>query len=52
MEQDKWLYHNKLKWKGEKKADLEFQESRQEIEVATPWNSGVMSNHRAKYKDA
>ncbi len=36
MEQDKWLYHNKLKWKGEKKADLKFQESRQEIEVATP----------------
>ena len=36
MEQDRWLYHNKLKWKGEKKADLKFVESRQEIEVATP----------------
>ena len=36
MEQDKWLYHNSLKWKGEKKADLRFAESRQEIEVATP----------------
>lgn len=36
MEQDKWLYHNSLKWKGEKKADLNFIESRKEIEVATP----------------
>lgn len=36
MEQEKWLYHNKLKWKGEKKADLKFQESKKEIEVATP----------------
>lgn len=36
MEQDKWLYHNSLKWKGEKKALLKFVESRQEIEVATP----------------
>lgn len=36
MEQDRWLYHNKLKWKGEKKADLKFMESKQEIEVATP----------------
>lgn len=36
MEQDRWLYHNKLKWKGEKKANLKFQESKQEIEVATP----------------
>ncbi|PWB52541.1 MAG: hypothetical protein C3F06_08280 [Candidatus Methanoperedenaceae archaeon] len=27
MEQDKWLYHNTLKWKGEKKADLKFIES-------------------------
>ena len=36
MEEDRWLYHNKLKWKGEKKADLKFQESKQEIEVATP----------------
>ncbi len=36
MEQDKWLYHNILKWKGEKKADLKFIESKQEIEVATP----------------
>lgn len=36
MEQDKWLYHNKLKWKGEKRADLKFMESKQEIEVATP----------------
>ena len=36
MEQDKWLYHNTLKWKGEKKADLKFIESKQEIEVATP----------------
>ncbi len=36
MEHDRWLYHNKLKWKGEKKADLKFLESKQEIEVATP----------------
>lgn len=36
MEEDKWLYHNKLKWTGEKKADLKFMESKQEIEVATP----------------
>ncbi len=36
MDQDKWLYHNTLKWKGEKKADLHFRESDQEIEVATP----------------
>jgi organic hydroperoxide reductase OsmC/OhrA len=36
MEQDKWLYHNTLIWKGEKKADLKFLESGQEIEVATP----------------
>lgn len=36
MEQNKWLYHNTLKWKGEKKADLKFIESKQEIEVATP----------------
>ena len=36
MEQDKWIYHNTLKWKGEKKADLKFMESKQEIEVATP----------------
>jgi organic hydroperoxide reductase OsmC/OhrA len=36
MEQDRWLYHNNLQWKGEKKADLKFQESGQEIEVATP----------------
>ena len=36
MEQDKWLYHNTLMWKGEKKADLRFIESGQEIEVATP----------------
>jgi uncharacterized OsmC-like protein len=36
MEQDRWLYHSKLEWKGEKKADLKFLESRQEIEVATP----------------
>ncbi|MCX9081005.1 MAG: OsmC family protein [Candidatus Methanoperedens sp.] len=36
MEQDKWMYHNTLKWKGEKKADLKFIESKQEIEVATP----------------
>jgi organic hydroperoxide reductase OsmC/OhrA len=36
MEQDKWMYHNILKWKGEKKADLKFLESKQEIEVATP----------------
>ena len=36
MEQDKWLYHNTLKWKGEKKADLKFIESEQEVEVATP----------------
>ena len=36
MEQDKWLYHNTLKWKGEKKADLKFIESEQEVEVAAP----------------
>jgi len=36
MEQDKWIYHNTLKWKGEKKAHLKFIESKQEIEVATP----------------
>ena len=36
MEQDKWMYNNTLKWKGEKKADLKFIESKQEIEVATP----------------
>ena len=33
---EQWLYHNTLKWKGEKKADLRFIESGQEIEVATP----------------
>ena len=42
MEQDKWLYHNTLKWKGEKKADLRFLESKQEIEVATPPEFGGM----------
>lgn len=36
MEQDKWIYHNTLKWKGEKKADLRFVETDKEIEVATP----------------
>jgi len=36
MEQDKWLYHNTLKWKEEKKANLKFLESKQEIEVAIP----------------
>lgn len=36
MEQENWKYHNTLKWKGEKKADLKFIESKQEIEVATP----------------
>lgn len=36
MEQEKWLYHNILEWKGEKKADLRFTESEKEIEVATP----------------
>ncbi len=44
MEQDKWLYHNKLKWMGEKKAGLKFQESRQEIEVATPPEFGGHEN--------
>lgn len=44
MEQDKWLYHNKLKWKGEKKADLKFVESKQEIEVATPPEFGGHEN--------
>lgn len=34
--EEKWLYHNTLIWKGEKKADLKFLESMQEIEVATP----------------
>ncbi|MFA4935853.1 MAG: OsmC family protein [Candidatus Methanoperedens sp.] len=44
MEQDKWLYHNKLKWKGDKKADLKFVESKQEIEVATPPEFGGHEN--------
>lgn len=44
MEQDKWLYHNMLKWKGEKKADLSFIESKQEIEVATPPEFGGHEN--------
>ena len=44
MEQDKWLYHNNLKWKGQKKADLEFQESKQHIEVATPPEFGGHEN--------
>lgn len=44
MEQDKWLYHNTLKWKGEKKADLEFIESKQVIEVATPPEFGGHEN--------
>ena len=44
MEQDKWLYHNTLKWKGEKKADLKFMESKQEIEVATPPEFGGHEN--------
>ena len=44
MEQDKWLYHNTLKWKGEKKADLKFIESNQEIEVATPPEFGGHEN--------
>ena len=44
MEQDKWLYHNTLKWKGEKKADLKFLESKQEIEVATPPEFGGHEN--------
>ena len=44
MEEDRWLYHNKLKWKGEKKADLKFQESGQEIEVATPPEFGGHEN--------
>jgi len=44
MEQDKWLYHNTLKWKGEKKADLKFIESKQEIEVATPPEFGGHEN--------
>jgi organic hydroperoxide reductase OsmC/OhrA len=44
MEQDKWLYHNALKWKGEKKADLKFMESKQEIEVATPPEFGGHEN--------
>jgi organic hydroperoxide reductase OsmC/OhrA len=44
MEQDTWLYHNTLKWKGEKKADLEFLESKQRIEVATPPEFGGHEN--------
>ena len=44
MKQDKWLYHNTLKWKGEKKADLKFMESEQEIEVATPPEFGGHEN--------
>ncbi|MFZ3382466.1 MAG: OsmC family protein [Candidatus Methanoperedens sp.] len=44
MEQDKWLYHNTLKWKGEKKADLKFMESKQEMEVATPPEFGGHEN--------
>ena len=44
MEQDKWLYHNTLKWKGEKKADLKFLESKKQIEVATPPEFGGHEN--------
>ena len=44
MEKDKLLYHCTLKWKGEKKADLKFIESRQEIEVATPPEFGGHEN--------
>lgn len=36
MPADKIEFHNSLKWKGEKKADLKFVESKTEIEVATP----------------
>jgi organic hydroperoxide reductase OsmC/OhrA len=44
MEQDKWLYHNTLKWKEETKADLKFLESKQQIEVATPPEFGGHEN--------
>jgi len=44
MEQDKWLYHNALKWKGEKKADLRMLESGQEIEgIISPQDLFVAS---------
>lgn len=36
MPADKIEFHNFLEWKGGKKANLRFIESRQEIEVATP----------------
>jgi len=36
MPADKIEFYNFLKWKGEKKADLQFVESKQEIEIATP----------------
>ena len=36
MPADKIEFHNFVKWKGEKKADIRFVESKQEIEVATP----------------
>jgi len=36
MPADKIEFHNFVKWKGEKKADLQFVESNQEIEIATP----------------
>jgi organic hydroperoxide reductase OsmC/OhrA len=44
MEQDKWFYHNTLKWKEEKKADLNFLESKKQIEVATPPEFGGHEN--------
>ncbi|MCX9083718.1 MAG: OsmC family protein [Candidatus Methanoperedens sp.] len=44
MDQEKWLYHNTLKWKEEKKADLEFLESKQQIKVATPPEFGGHEN--------
>jgi organic hydroperoxide reductase OsmC/OhrA len=44
MEQDKWLYHNTFKWKGEKKVDLNFLEGKKQIEVATPPEFGGHEN--------
>jgi organic hydroperoxide reductase OsmC/OhrA len=36
MPEDKIIFHNLVRWKGAKKADLKFVESKTEIEVATP----------------
>lgn len=36
MPADKIEFHNFIQWKGDKKADLRFVESKTEIEIATP----------------